>query len=104
MKNRKLDQHQMEVVQDVLQGRYGNGYDRNESLRDAGYDPNEIQEWVNATILSNMPLSYRLKSQLRCIRRKIKIVRFKIFGECRIKGFIYNPDFPSNEMESRNGE
>ena len=37
----------IEVAYDVMDGRYGNGQDRINRLRAAGYDPNAIQQIVN---------------------------------------------------------
>ena len=37
----------VEVAYDVLDGRYGNGQDRINKLRAAGYDPTAVQEIVN---------------------------------------------------------
>lgn len=36
-----------QVVNDVIRGKYGNGHERVERLRQAGYDPKVIQENVN---------------------------------------------------------
>lgn len=38
------------VVQDVLDGKYGNGYYRRDKLRAEGYDPNEVQDLAFAKI------------------------------------------------------
>jgi len=39
-----------EIVDEVLAGKWGNGYTRTQRLRSAGYDPNEIQRLINLKI------------------------------------------------------
>lgn len=40
-------QSDIQVAYDVIDGKYGNGQDRINRLRAAGYDPNTIQPLVN---------------------------------------------------------
>ena len=40
-------QSDIAVAYDVIDGKYGNGQDRINRLRNAGYDPNAIQQIVN---------------------------------------------------------
>ena len=37
----------LSVVDDVIHGKYGNGSERRDALKEAGYDPDEIQDLVN---------------------------------------------------------
>lgn len=60
------------IVQDVLQGRYGNGSARVSELKALGYDPNEVQGWVNDAVLSKLPIRYKLKIMLREFIRKLR--------------------------------
>ena len=39
------------VARDVIAGKYGNGEDRKRALRDAGYDPGEVQRIVNRMVM-----------------------------------------------------
>ena len=39
-----------EIVGEVLDGKWGNGEERNQRLRDAGYDPNTIQDAITARL------------------------------------------------------
>lgn len=48
----------IEVAYDVIDGRWGNGQDRINRLRAAGYDPNAIQSIVN--YLLKQPQRYNI--------------------------------------------
>ena len=52
-------QSDLQVAYDVIDGRYGNGQDRINRLRAAGYDPTYIQQIVNA-ILKQQDQNHRL--------------------------------------------
>lgn len=52
-------QSDLQVAYDVIDGRYGNGQDRVNRLRAAGYDPAYIQSIVNA-ILKQQDANQRL--------------------------------------------
>ena len=52
-------QSDLQVAYDVIDGRYGNGQDRINRLRAAGYDPAYIQSIVNA-ILKQQDANQRL--------------------------------------------
>ena len=52
-------QSDLQVAYDVIDGRYGNGQDRVNRLRAAGYDPVYIQSIVNA-ILKQQDANQRL--------------------------------------------
>ena len=41
-----------EVAHEVINGQWGNGADRMTRLRNAGYDPNEVQKRVNEIVYS----------------------------------------------------
>jgi hypothetical protein len=50
--NKVLGQKDFEAVaRDVIAGKYGNGEDRKMRLRDAGYDPAEVQRIVNRMVM-----------------------------------------------------
>ena len=51
-----------EVVQEVVNGVWGNGEDRKSRLTDAGYNYNEVQEKVNSILTSNSIVTYTVKS------------------------------------------
>ena len=48
-------QSDLQVAYDVIDGRYGNGQDRVNRLRAAGYDPAYIQSIVNAILKQQRP-------------------------------------------------
>lgn len=52
-------QTDLQVAYDVIDGRYGNGQDRINRLRAAGYDPAYVQQIVNA-ILKQQDQNQRL--------------------------------------------
>ena len=51
-----------EIVQEVINGIWGNGEDRKNRLISAGYNYNEIQEKVNSILASNSAVTYTVKS------------------------------------------
>ena len=51
-----------EVVQEVINGVWGNGEDRKILLTNAGYNYNEIQEKVNSILVFNSVVTYTVKS------------------------------------------
>ena len=51
-------QSDLQVAYDVIDGRYGNGQDRINRLRAAGYDPSAIQSIVN--YLLKQPQRYNI--------------------------------------------
>lgn len=67
-----IDGDRDKIVQDVLQGRYGNGSARVSALKALGYDPNEVQNWVNDAVLSKLPIRYKLKIMWRKFIRKLR--------------------------------
>ena len=42
-----MDPKKMQLAREVIQGKWGNGQDRINKLRAAGYDPEVIQKKVN---------------------------------------------------------
>ena len=52
-------QTDLQIAYDVIDGRYGNGQDRINRLRAAGYDPAYVQQIVNA-ILKQQDQNQRL--------------------------------------------
>ena len=51
-----------EIVQEVINGVWGNGEDRKIRLTNAGYNYNEIQAKVNSILASNSVVTYTVKS------------------------------------------
>lgn len=51
-----------EIVQEVVNGVWGNGEDRKSRLTNAGYNYNEVQEKVNSILASNSIVTYTVKS------------------------------------------
>ena len=39
-----------EIAREVIQGKWGNGEDRKQKLKDAGYDYNTVQQKVNTLL------------------------------------------------------
>lgn len=50
-----------EVAKEVIDGKWGNGEDRVNALKDAGYDPNEVQKKVNELLAKPKPKTNREK-------------------------------------------
>ena len=50
-----------EVAKEVIDGKWGNGEDRVKALKDAGYDPNEVQKKVNELLAKPKPKTNREK-------------------------------------------
>lgn len=48
-----------EIVGEVLAGKWGNGEDRKKRLRDAGYDPDQVQIQVNRRLAGGAPAAHR---------------------------------------------
>jgi len=50
-----------EIVQEVIDGKWGNGDDREKRLTDAGYDYNTIQSIVNSILMNSSQKTYTVK-------------------------------------------
>lgn len=56
-----------EIAEEVLNGKWGSGYERKEALRKAGYDPEEIQRLVNAMFVSEQQVNAIAKQVIQGI-------------------------------------
>ena len=52
-------QSDLSIAYEVIDGKWGNGQDRINKLRAAGYDPNAVQQLVNSLLKQQKPGTYR---------------------------------------------
>ena len=63
------------VINDVLDGKYGIGTERIMALREAGYDPTEVQKKINALYVIGAKVKAAIGAETQYINQIIKIAR-----------------------------
>lgn len=90
-----------EIANEVIAGQWGNGVDRSNRLRDAGYNPEEIQNTVNA----------KLGVSIKPVKSIDQVVNEVIAGQYgngqdrtnRLRSEGYNPEEIQNAVNSKLG-
>lgn len=60
-----------EIAKEVIAGKWGNGSARKEKLKDAGYDPDEVQEKVNSLLGASSSSSGSAKKSVDTIAKEV---------------------------------
>lgn len=47
---------EVQIAQEVMQGKWGVGTERQKKLKEAGYDPEQVQKYVNLMMQTKKPI------------------------------------------------
>lgn len=51
-----MGKSEVEIAKEVMQGKWGTGDTRKDMLREAGYDPVQVQKYVNLMVQTKKPI------------------------------------------------